>query len=92
MIEIKIFLYLILLVLAVIFGIILSYLCKEEIKNWRKRFIRFSIILFFLLIIVFFINLEFKTPIILSLLFIIIVFLTVTLKSYPKLIDKIIKH
>jgi hypothetical protein len=76
-------LYLVLLSSGVLFGLFLSKLCKEEIKNWRKRLIIISILSLVLSFIVFFIPITFyayRVPTIMGLFFIIITFLTIVRK------------
>ncbi|MBR9705388.1 hypothetical protein GOV12_08290 [Candidatus Pacearchaeota archaeon] len=79
---IEIIIYIGILVVGFIFGLVLAYLCPEEIKKWRKRFFIFSGISLILSVIVFFFNISVKIPVIVSLFFIIITFLTVIWKSY----------
>ena len=74
-------LYLILLISGVLVGIILLKLCKDEIKNWKKRLFIISVICFILIIGLFFINFLYKIPSIIGLFFIIIVCLTIIWKS-----------
>ncbi len=77
--------YLILLILGFPVGILLSKLCKDEIKNWRKRLMGICLIAFLAIIFMVFIPAKFypyKTPAIISLFFIIIICLIIIWKSY----------
>ena len=75
-------LYLIILILGFVAGLILAKLCKEEIKNWRKRFWIISFVCLVIGIFVLFINFDYKLPIIIALVFMIITSLTLIWKSY----------
>jgi len=75
-------LYIILLIAGFPVGLFLSKLCKEEIKNWRKRLSFILAISLFLSAIISFTNFEFKFPVIISLFFIIITCLTIVWKSH----------
>jgi len=74
--------YLILLVLGIPAGLILAGLCKDEIRNWKKRLFVMSIIAFLLIIIMFFTDFLYRIPVIISLFFIIITCLTIIWKSH----------
>lgn len=77
--------YALLLAAGFLVGILLSKLCKDEIKKWRKRLFIMSIISLILAIIVSFIPFEtypYKIPTIITLFFIIIVNLTISWKSH----------
>lgn len=74
--------YLIILILGFPAGLILARMCRDEIKNWRKIFIFMSIICLIIVIVLSFINFEYKVPAILSLFFIVITSLTIVWKSY----------
>jgi hypothetical protein len=77
-------LYLILLFFSIPFGLFLARLCKEEIKNWKKRLIIFSVFCLIFAFIIFFIPTAiylYKLPTIIGLFFMIIVFLTIIWKS-----------
>lgn len=75
-------LYLILLILGFAAGIILSNLCKDEIKAWKKTLFIISGICLFIAILISFIGFEYKFPVIISLFFMIITCLTIVWKSY----------
>jgi len=75
-------LYIIVLLLGFPAGIYLAWLCKDEIKSWKKRMIAMSIISLILGFIAFFIDLEYKIPIAICLFFITITFLTIVWKSH----------
>ena len=77
-------LYVLLLLSGFPTGIILAKLCKEELKDWKNRFIILIVISLILSILIYFIKFEFKIPVILTLLFVIITFLTIIWKSYNK--------
>lgn len=76
--------YILILLLGFPAGLILANICREEVKSWRKRLIILSVICLFLSISLIFINYQYKIPIIISLIFIIITSLTIVLKSYKK--------
>jgi len=63
-------------------GLLLAKLCKDEIKKWRKRLFIMSGASLLLIVVVSFLNFEYKLPVIISLFFIIITCLTVVWKSY----------
>lgn len=76
--------YLILLLLGFPAGLLLAWLCKDEIKKWRGRMFLISVLSLVLIIILSFLSFEFylyKIPTIISLFFIIIVCLTINWKS-----------
>jgi len=75
-------LYLLLLIVGFPTGLFLAKLCKEEINNWRRRLFIFSVICLVGVVAVAFTNFLYKIPIIISLFFIIIVFLTINWKGY----------
>ena len=79
---IEVLLYIVVLLLGIPSALILNKLCKEEIKNWRKRFFIFSIICLISILIFAFTNFSQKIPVIISLFFMIVVFLTLIWKSY----------
>ncbi len=77
--------YLILLLLWFPTGLILARLCKEELKNWRKRLFIITIISLIIAVGVSFISFNsftYKFPVIISLFFIIITCLTIIWKSH----------
>lgn len=79
--------YLIILIASFPVAFLLAYLCKEEIKAWRKRFLIISIICFILSILVSFIPnsfFQYKLPVTITLFFVIIMNLTVIWRSYYK--------
>lgn len=73
--------YLLLLLAGFPVGLLLAKLCKDEIKKWRKRLFIISAILLISIIVVSFLNFEYKFPVIISLFFVIIVCLTIVWKS-----------
>lgn len=77
--------YLLLLLAGFPTGLILARLCREEIKNWRKRLFVISIISLIIEVGVSFIpfnSFTYKFPVIISLFFIIITCLIIVWKSY----------
>tara|TARA_Y100000310_G_scaffold155538_1_gene155023 strand:+ start:10447 stop:10701 length:255 start_codon:yes stop_codon:yes gene_type:complete len=77
--------YLILLIIGFPVGILLSKLCKEELKAWRKRLFIITIASFTLIIALAFISFEtyiYKIPTIITLFSIIIVCLVIIWKSH----------
>ena len=75
-------LYILLLIAGFFTGLILAKLCKEEIKNWRKRVIIISLISLLVSIGIYLTDFELKYPIIITFLFIIITCLTIVWKIY----------
>lgn len=75
-------LYLILLLVGFPTGLLLAYLCKDEIKAWKKRLFILSAISLICIVVVSFLNFEYKLPVIISLFFIIIVCLTIVWKGH----------
>jgi len=74
--------YLVLLLVGFPVGLLLAYLCKDELKAWKKRLFIMSIISLLLIVVVSFLNFEYKLPVIISLFFIIIVCLTIVWKGH----------
>jgi len=72
--------YIIIILLAIPTGLFLARLCKEELNDWKLRFKIIIIISFILSIIIYFSSLEYKTSIVVSLLFIIMTLLTLIKK------------
>jgi hypothetical protein len=75
-------LYVLILLLGFPVGIYLSKICKEEIVKWRWRLVALSVISLIVGIIVGLSELAYKLPIIMSLFFVIIMFLVIVWKSY----------
>ena len=75
-------LYSILLLVGFPVGLLLAYLCKDELKIWKKRLFILSAISLISIIVVSFLNFEYKLPVIISLFFIIIVCLTIVWKGH----------
>jgi hypothetical protein len=80
----KTLIYIIILALGFPTGLVLARFCREEIKNWRKRFLIISIICLILAIITAFLDFIYRIPVIIALIFIIIVLLTIIWKSHKK--------
>ncbi len=77
--------YLLILLLGFPTGFLLAYLCKDEIKKWRKKIFFISAISLILIIKISFISIErylYKIPTIITLFFVIIMCLTINWKSY----------
>ncbi|MBS3079424.1 hypothetical protein J4218_04840 [Candidatus Pacearchaeota archaeon] len=74
-------LYIILLILGFPSGLYLTKVCREEVKKWKKRFLWISGLCFIIAILVFFTNFQYKIPVIIALLFIIVTLLTIVWKS-----------
>lgn len=77
--------YLIVLLLGIPTGIFLAKLCKEEIRKWKFKLKLISLISFIGGIVVYFLNYEYRMPIIISLIFVIIVCLTIIYTNNRKL-------
>ena len=73
-------LYLIILLLAIPTGLLLGWLCSDEIKNWRKRLIIGIVSCLLLIIILGLIDFQDKIPVLLGLGFIVITSLTIYIK------------
>ncbi len=73
--------YLLLLLAGFPTGLLLAKLCKEELKQWRKRLLVMSIISTIFILLLSFLKFEYKFPATISLFFIIIVCLTIIWKS-----------
>jgi len=77
--------YLLLLLTGFPTGLLLAKLCKEEIKNWRKRLFIISVLSLILAIVISFVSFEiyvYKFPAIISLFFMIIVCEVIIWKGY----------
>ena len=72
--------YIIIILLAIPTGLFLARLCREELTDWKLRFKIIILISFILSIIIYFSSLEYKTSIVVSLLFIIMTLLTLIKK------------
>ena len=83
---IKELLYLLILILGFPTGLILAKLCKDEIKNWRKRMTIISVICLIIALVISFSDFIYKIPVIIALIFIAITDLTIVWKSYIKYI------
>ena len=77
----EILFYILIILLGIPTGLFFANICKDEIKSWKKRLIIISAICLVLAIVLIFINYQYKIPVIMSLIFIIITFLTVVWKS-----------
>jgi len=77
--------YIIVVLLGTVNGAILSKLCKDEIRKWRKRFFLIAIVSIILSIIIFFSQFDFKTPMIIALLFMALTSITIYLKARNKM-------
>jgi len=75
---IKELLYLVIVFAGFPFGIILSSLCKEELQAWKRRFTYIVIASLVLIPIIYVAGFEYKIPIIVALVFIIISLMTMT--------------
>ncbi len=62
----------------------LIYLCKDEIRGWRKRLNVISLISLILAIVMFFTEFEFKVPIIITCFFVIIMNFTIVYSIFSK--------
>lgn len=80
----KTLMYLVMLLIGIPVGYLLSNLCKDEIKSWKIRLSIMSLISLIASILVYFSNFQLKIPVILTLIFIIIVCLTIIIKNYSK--------
>ena len=81
MLQISLILYVLLFLLAFPTGLILAHLCKEEIKSWKKRLIIISLTAVILILIILFLDFQYKISVVLSLLFIVITDITIVWKS-----------
>jgi len=75
-------LYVLILLLGFPSGVYLSKICKEEIVKWRWRLVALSVISLVVSIVVGISGFLYKLPIIMSLFFVIIMFLIIVWKSY----------
>lgn len=73
----NVFIYIIIFLLSVPTTYILSKLCEDEIKNWKKRFNIIAISSLILAVIIYFIPFNYKLPVSFSLLFIFFVFIEI---------------
>jgi uncharacterized membrane protein len=73
--------YIIIILLAIPTGLFLARLCQEELNDWKLRFKMIVVISFILSIGIYFSSLEYRTSIIVSLLSIIVTFLTLIKKA-----------
>jgi len=73
--------YLVIVLLGIPVGIFFGRLCKEEIVVWSGRLKWISIISFVIGIIVWFMNFEYRIPVVVTLLFVIVNNLTIVWRS-----------
>jgi len=85
---IKELLYILIIIAGFPAGLLLKKLCKDEIKDWEKRFFIMSIIALIFIIILLFLNFQYKIPVIVALGFIIVTGITISLK-YKSINNKI---
>ncbi len=79
---IKELIYTLILIAGIPAGLVLAKVCRDEIKNWRKRLWLISIICLTLAIIIIFLNFEYKIPSIITLIFILITSMVIIWKSH----------
>jgi hypothetical protein len=77
-------LYILVIALGIPTGLFLSNLCKEELESWKHKISSMILFSFLLSIVIYFTNFQYKTPIIISLLFIVVTSLTILKKSRKK--------
>jgi len=77
-------LYLFILLAGFPTAYLLSYLCEDEIRNWRKRLLGISIASLIITIGLVFTSFEYRFPVIVTLFFVIIVNLVVIGESNRK--------
>lgn len=70
-------LYILGLLLGIVFGYILTKLCSDELKNWRKRLLLIGSIAILGIVLLVFSTIDLKIPLILALAFIIVTVLTI---------------
>jgi len=75
-------LYLSVLAIGIPVGLFLSSLCSEEIRNWRMRLLLITGVSLASVIGILFTSYEYKMPVIIGLLFIIVTNFTIFKKSY----------
>lgn len=75
-------LYLLILFMGFPAGLVISFFCKDEIRNWKSRLFLISIASLMFFIVLSFISFDYKIPVLMNLLFIIITDLTIAWKSH----------
>ena len=73
--------YIIIILLGILNGFILAYLCKDEITRWRKRFFLMAIIAAVLAVLLVFSQFAYKLPSIIALLFMSVTGVTIYIKK-----------
>ena len=73
--------YVLIIVLGIPTGLVLAYLCHEELRAWRKRMMIITGVSLVLCLAILFSGFEYSWPAITGLLFIATTFLTVYFKS-----------
>jgi hypothetical protein len=63
-------------------GLVLTKICKDEIKSWKKRLLISVFLCLVIAVAMSFIDFNFRFPVTISLFFIIIADLTIIWKSY----------
>ena len=79
---IKELIYILILIAGVPAGLVLTKLCRDEIRNWRKRLWIISIICLILAFIILFLDFEYKIPAIITLIFILITSMVIIWRSH----------
>lgn len=59
-------------------GIIISSICKEELRAWKRRFTYIVVVSLILIPIVYVASFEYRIPVIVALVFLIVTLMTVT--------------
>ncbi|MBS3080005.1 hypothetical protein J4221_00885 [Candidatus Pacearchaeota archaeon] len=74
-------LYIIVIFLGIVNGLILSRLCKDEIKKWNKRFQYIAVASLIAAIVIYLTDFNYKIPVIVALLFMTLTSITIYLMT-----------
>ena len=78
---IKEMLYFLIILLTIPIGIFLTWLAKDEIKSWKKRFYLISIISLAISLVLLFLEFSLKTPFIFGLIFMVVLLSFLIIKA-----------
>lgn len=78
---IKEMLYVLIILLGIPTGLFLSNLCKEELESWKHRVSSMALFSFLLTLILYFTTFEYRVPVMVSLLFMVVTFVSIVVRS-----------
>jgi len=76
--------YLVIIAVAIPLGLFLKKICRDEIGNWKKRFTHLTLLSLLIATLILFSSIEYKQPLITTLLFIVLLLQTINYKKRNK--------